>query len=58
MTNIFNDATIFCSGASGSWGQELTTQLLTMNPKKIIAFSRGELAQVNMQRKFNDSRVK
>lgn len=58
MTNIFNDATIFCSGASGSWGQELTTQLLTMNPKKIIAFSRGELAQVNMQRKFNDSRIK
>jgi FlaA1/EpsC-like NDP-sugar epimerase len=29
-----------------------------MNPKKIIAFSRGELAQVNMQRKFNDPRIK
>jgi FlaA1/EpsC-like NDP-sugar epimerase len=29
-----------------------------MEPKKIIVFSRGELAQVNMQREFNDPRIK
>jgi FlaA1/EpsC-like NDP-sugar epimerase len=44
-------------GATGSWGNELTRQLLEKNPKKIIAFSRGELAQVNMERKFKDPRI-
>ena len=56
---MFKDKTILITGGSGSWGNELTTQLLEKNPKKIIIFSRGELAQVNMERKFkNDNERK
>ena len=54
---MFKNKTILIDGGSGSWGHELTTQLLDKDPKKIIIFSRGELAQVNMQRKFNDNRI-
>ena len=43
---MFKNKTILLSGGTGSWGQELTTQLLEQYPKKIIIFSRGELAQV------------
>jgi FlaA1/EpsC-like NDP-sugar epimerase len=54
---MFRNEVILITGATGSWGQELTTQLLEMYPKKIIIFSRGELAQVNMQRKFRNDRL-
>jgi len=54
---MFKNASILLTGGSGSWAQELTHQLLSKDPKKIIIFSRGELAQVNMQRKFNDPRI-
>lgn len=49
---------IFIAGGTGSWGQELVRQLLAKNVGKIIIYSRGELAQVNMTSKFNDSRIK
>lgn len=51
---MFKNKTILIDGGSGSWGNELTKQLLIKNPKKIIIFSRGEFAQVTMQRKFNN----
>ncbi|MDA3780555.1 MAG: polysaccharide biosynthesis protein [Bacteroidales bacterium] len=51
---MFKNKTILIDGGSGSWGNELTSQLLEKEPKKIIIFSRGELAQVNMNRKFNN----
>lgn len=54
---MFREKTILIDGGSGSWGNELTTQLLEKDPKKIIIYSRGELAQVNMQRKFNDNKI-
>ena len=54
---MFKNKTILITGSTGSWGNELTTQLLEKNPMKVIAFSRGELAQVVMQRKFNDNRI-
>jgi UDP-N-acetylglucosamine 4,6-dehydratase/5-epimerase len=54
---MFKDETILITGGTGSWGQELTTQLLAKHPKKIIIFSRGELAQVNMERKFRNNRL-
>lgn len=54
---MFKDKTILLTGGSGSWGNELTSQLLEKNPKKIIIFSRGELAQVNMERKFNNKKI-
>ena len=56
---MFNEKRIFVSGATGSWGQTLIKMLLSQyNPKEIICFSRGELQQVLMQRKFQDSRLK
>lgn len=56
---MFNKKTIFISGATGSWGQTLTKMLLDRyDVKQIICFSRGELQQVLMQRKFKDPRLK
>jgi len=54
---MFKNKSVLITGGSGSWGNELTTQLLERNPMRIIIFSRGELAQVVMQRKFNDDRI-
>jgi UDP-N-acetylglucosamine 4,6-dehydratase len=58
MNSIYKDATVLISGGSGSWGKELTRQLLLKNPKEIIIFSRGEISQVDMARSFTDSRIK
>jgi FlaA1/EpsC-like NDP-sugar epimerase len=58
MNNLFVGKNIIIFGATGSWGHELTKQLLEFNPKEIIVFSRGELAQVNMQRKFKSNKLK
>jgi len=53
------DKTILITGGTGSWGHELTKQLLEKNEvKEIRIYSRGELAQVNMQRKFNNPKLK
>lgn len=55
---MFENKRVLITGGTGSWSQELTKQLLKHNPKEIVIFSRGEFAQVTMQRKFNDSRLK
>jgi len=55
---MFENSRILITGGTGSWGTELTTQLLERSPREIIIFSRGELAQVTMERKFNDPRLK
>ena len=55
---MFKNKKILITGGSGSWGNELTKQLLEKEPKQIIIYSRGELAQVIMERKFNDNRIK
>jgi FlaA1/EpsC-like NDP-sugar epimerase len=55
---MFEGKRILITGGTGSWGNELTKQLLTFNPKEIVIYSRGEFAQVTMQRKFNDARLK
>lgn len=52
------DSTVLIPGGSGSWGRELTRQLLKLNPKQIIIYSRGEIAQVDMERSFCDPRIK
>ena len=54
---MFKDKTILITGGSGSWGNELTTQLLDKDPRKIIIFSRGELAQVTMERKYQNDKI-
>ena len=56
---MFNNKKIFISGGTGSWGQTLTRLLLeNYNVKEIVCFSRGELQQVLMQRKFNNTKIK
>jgi UDP-N-acetylglucosamine 4,6-dehydratase len=56
---MFNGTRIFVSGATGSWGQTLIAMLLDKyNVKEIICFSRGELQQVLMKRKFNNAKLK
>lgn len=56
---MFNNSKIFISGATGSWGQTLTRLLLDeYDVKEIVCFSRGELQQVLMQRKFKSSKLK
>jgi FlaA1/EpsC-like NDP-sugar epimerase len=57
--SIFNDSRILITGGTGSWGQTLTRMLLErFNPKEIVIFSRGELQQVLMQRKFQNAKIK
>ena len=57
--SFFNNSTILITGGSGSWGGELTRQLLEhYSPREIRIYSRGEHKQVEMRRKFQDARVK
>lgn len=56
--SMFTNQRILITGGTGSWGNTLTTHLLDRNPKEIVIFSRGELQQVLMARKFNDPRIK
>ena len=56
---MFNGSKIFVSGATGSWGQTLITMLLNKyDVEEIVCFSRGELQQVLMKRKFNSNKLK
>lgn len=57
MSNMFTGKTILITGGTGSWGNELTRQLLVFNPKKVIIFSRSEFHQVSMERRFRDDRL-
>ena len=50
---MFNNKVILISGGTGSFGQALCREILSRyKPKKIIIFSRDELKQHNMQKKF------
>jgi FlaA1/EpsC-like NDP-sugar epimerase len=55
---MFEGKKILITGGTGSWGNELTYQLLRKDPEQIIIYSRSELNQVNMQRKFNSNKLK
>lgn len=57
--SIFDNSRILITGGTGSWGQTLTRLLFkNYSPKEVICFSRGELQQVQMQRKFNNPKLK
>ena len=59
LKGILNKSVILITGGSGSWGNELVSQLLEKyNPKEIRIYSRGEHKQVEMKRKFHDDRLK
>lgn len=55
---FFKDSTILITGGSGSWGNELTKQLLEKYaPARIKIYSRGEHKQVEMKRKFQNKKI-
>lgn len=54
---MYKGKTILITGGTGSWGHELTKQLLAMGAGEIRIFSRNELSQVKMSREFNDTRL-
>ena len=56
---MFDNKIILITGGTGSWGQELTRQLLEKhNPKEIRIYSRGEEKQVSMMHRFNNPKIK
>ncbi|MDR6224332.1 polysaccharide biosynthesis protein [Desmospora profundinema] len=54
---MFKGQTILITGATGSWGYELTRHLLRHQPKEIRIFSRNEFSQVTMERHFRSPRL-
>ncbi len=54
---MFEDKIILVTGGTGSWGNELTKQLLEKNPREIRIFSRNELLQVEMARRFDNDKL-
>jgi FlaA1/EpsC-like NDP-sugar epimerase len=58
MKNMFENKIILITGGTGSWGQELTKQILTYNPKEIRIYDTSEMKEVEMKRRFNDPRLK
>ena len=57
---MFKDSIVLVTGGTGSWGNELISQLLEKySPKEIRIYSRGEHKQVEMRAKYkNDSRLR
>jgi len=55
---MFNGKTILITGGTGSWANELVTQLLeNYFPKEIRIYSRGEQKQVEMKHRFSGNKI-
>ena len=57
--NYFKNKSILITGGTGSFGQKFVDILLKnfKNLKKIVVFSRDELKQFEMQKKYKDSDI-
>ena len=56
---MLNNKTILITGGTGSFGKEFIKQTLKkFKPKKLIIFSRDELKQYELKKKFTDSQLK
>lgn len=56
---MFNDKTILITGGTGSFGKSFTKYLLdNSQARKIIVFSRDEWKQHQMEKEFNDDRLR
>jgi len=53
-----NGKVILITGGTGSFGQECTKILLKHNIKKVVIYSRDELKQFEMSKKFNSPKVR
>jgi UDP-N-acetylglucosamine 4,6-dehydratase/5-epimerase len=55
---MLDNKRIFITGGTGSWGNELISQLLNKyNPLELVIYSRGEHKQVEMSTKFPASKI-
>ena len=53
---MFDDSTILVTGGTGSFGHTFIPMTLEKyNPKKIIVYSRDEMKQWKMAKKFQDN---
>lgn len=51
---MFNNKTVFISGGTGSFGKKFVEVIISKyKPKKIIVYSRDEMKQYEMQKKYN-----
>ena len=51
-------AVILITGGTGSFGNSVASHLISMQPKRIIIFSRDEKKQFDMRNKFESSLLK
>jgi len=56
--HLLKNKNILITGGTGSLGHALTKKLLSMDVKTIRIFSRDENKQIQMEEKFNDSRLR
>ena len=55
---MFNNKIIFITGGTGSWGNEIVSQLLKkFEPREIRIYSRNEFKQVEMQHNFDNNPI-
>lgn len=58
MADVLENKVVLVTGGTGSFGQKFTEIVLKHNPKAIRVYSRGELKQVEMERKFSGEKVR
>ena len=59
MSDPFEGKTVLITGGTGSFGQKFTEVLLKEhNPQSVRIYTRGELKQVEMARKFNNDKLR
>lgn len=49
MSNIFRNKTVLITGGTGSFGSFFVKEILKLNPKKVVVFSRDEDKQYSLQ---------
>ncbi len=54
----FKDKIVLITGGTGSFGNAVLKKLLSFSIKEVRIFSRDELKQDNMRKKYKDSRIK
>jgi UDP-N-acetylglucosamine 4,6-dehydratase len=54
---MLTQSNILVTGGTGSIGYELTRQLLSYNPQKIVVYTRNESGQIAMKQAFDDARL-
>lgn len=55
---MWSESIVLITGGTGSWGHELTKQILERGCREVRILARNELAHVYTLRKFNDPRIK